>query len=493
MLDVVLFSLLFLLTSLVPVITSAKTGEHLLQSKVQEPLLSPLLPSLSEVINWETGELFAYLNTAKPEYQACLRSQSWKSCLSQEIFEVKALKSNQSRAEVQKFIRQYSKASRLRKLGRAAVLVTKWNCESTAPEAYALALSLEKEFPSSEASLWARELHKLNGLCRNFVFKDEALIRAALLFMLKEDNSKAIDLLTQVTQEDLSLRDRSLYLRWVCQDPVVRDKNFLFALKPIPLGMYGHLLLQQDEFESKQEVWRIQVRGENKEYSELLNAMSFYLQTGDKEKLKWLASHLDMRRLAQKESPEFQATLALVFHKVGLDLPVFKILHQVLARQPNLASADLLPLMFPVRYWEMIQESAGTDMDPVLLKSLIRQESAFASNAKSQARAMGLMQIIPSTARTLGIRDTDLLMDPKTNVSVGTRYFRQLVRQFGSVELALAGYNAGPKRVEEWKRRYQTSKPDLFLELIPYRETREYVRLIRRNEAIYRRILSSAK
>jgi soluble lytic murein transglycosylase len=462
-------------------------------SIVQEPLLSPLLPSLSEALRWQTGELFAYLNTADLDHQKCLNSPQWKSCLSQDIFEVRTTKANQSQDQVQKYIREFSKVSGIKKMGKAAALSTNWSCASSAPEGYALALSLEKEFPHPEAKLWAMELHKLIRECEDFAFKDEAMIRVALLYMLKEDCLKAIEFLTQVSHQDLILRDRSLYLRWVCQDPLARDKKYLLSLNPIPLGMYGHILLQGDEFPSKEEVWRIQVRGENKEYSQLLNALSFYLQNGEKEKLKWIASNIDTRRLAQKESAQFQATIALLFHKVGLDLPVFKILHQVLARQPQLASVDLLPLMFPVRYWEIIQESAGHDLDPILLKSLIRQESAFAIHAQSHARAIGLMQIIPSTAKRLGVRNSNRLMDPKTNVSVGVRYFRQLVSQFGSIELALAAYNAGPKRVKEWQKRYQTSNPDLFVELIPYRETREYVRLIRRNEAIYRRILTSSK
>jgi soluble lytic murein transglycosylase len=409
------------------------------------------------------------------------------------LFEPKGLNLNQSRLEVQRFIKAYSKTTGIKKMGRAAALVSKWSCETLAPEAYALALSLEKEFPNEEAKLWARELHKLSGQCSGFAFKDEALIRGALLHMLKDEFSDAIEMLKQVGQEDLSLRDRSLYLRLICQDPIVKKKEFLLSLNPIPFGMYGHLLLGDEEFQTREEIWRIQVRGENKEYSDLLNALSFYVQVGDKEKLKWIASHLDMRRLSQKESAQFQATVALLFHKAGLDLPVFKILHQVLARHPQLASADLIPLMFPVRYWEVIQETAGPDIDPVLLKSLIRQESAFASNARSHAHALGLMQVVPSTAKKLGLKNFSKLMDPKTNVDLGTRYFRQLVRQFGSIELALAGYNAGPKRVEEWQKRYQTTNIELFVEMIPYRETREYVRLIRRNEAIYRRILSSTK
>jgi uncharacterized protein YerC len=459
-------------------------------SGIQEPLLSPLLPTLVEALSWQDQELVAYLKALEQLSSECLDSKAWKYCFSQDIFESKSSQSNQNRVQVQSFLKQFSRYSSLKRKSRAAFLGTRWQCSKHQSEGYALALSLERDFPEQESQVWAKEIHKKVSQCEKFFYRDESLIRGALMLMLKQNCAASIDLLKKVNHGDLALRDRSLYLRWLCQDPIVRDQNFLLSLNPIPLGMYGHLLMAQNSFVAKEEVWRIQLKGQHEEYSHFLNGLTYFLQTGQSEKIRWLASHLDTRRLAQKESPQFQATIALIFHKVGFDLPVFKILHQVLAYHPQLASADLLPLMFPVRYWEVIQESAGSDIDPILLKSLIRQESAFASNAQSQARAMGLMQVIPSTARRMGLKNSHQLMDPKTNVYTGTRYLRQLVKQFGFVELALAGYNAGPKRVEEWQKRYPTSDPELFVELIPYRETREYVRLIKRNEAIYRRILS---
>ncbi len=86
-------------------------------------------------------------------------------------------------------------------------------------------------------------------------------------------------------------------------------------------------------------------------------------------------------------------------------------------------------------------------IDPLLVRLIIEQESAFDPLALSPAGAMGLMQLMPDTAWLLGVTDP---FDPEQNVEAGVRYFAQQMDQFGNVELALAAYNAGPGAVETW-------------------------------------------
>src|SRR5690606_12048629 len=126
---------------------------------------------------------------------------------------------------------------------------------------------------------------------------------------------------------------------------------------------------------------------------------------------------------------------------------------------------------------------------PLLVKALIRQESAFNPKARSPARAYGLMQVIYPTARIFGVRSRAQLYKPETNVRVGTEYLARLIQRFGSVELALAAYNAGPNNVKAWMKRYPTTNINLFVEMIPYAETREYVRLVLRNYKIYQKLI----
>jgi soluble lytic murein transglycosylase len=152
--------------------------------------------------------------------------------------------------------------------------------------------------------------------------------------------------------------------------------------------------------------------------------------------------------------------------------------------------------LFPRPYWDSLRRySDENGLDPYLVSSLIRQESEFNPSAVSHANALGLMQLLPSTgkgeARQLGMKgySQDSLFDPSVNIQLGTRYFRKMVDHFnGQVEYALAAYNAGDSRVEEWRSSGSYRDIDEFVESIPFTETREYVQAIVRNAEVYKRV-----
>jgi len=137
-------------------------------------------------------------------------------------------------------------------------------------------------------------------------------------------------------------------------------------------------------------------------------------------------------------------------------------------------------------------EAAEFGVDPMLLAALVRQESVFDPDALSPAGARGLAQLLAGTAAQLA-RGLDLafapawLAVPDLNLHLGAAHLAELLRRFGGrVEVALAAYNAGSRPVNRWLARPGATEPDQFVELIPFPETRGYVRSVLRNRELYR-------
>jgi soluble lytic murein transglycosylase len=118
--------------------------------------------------------------------------------------------------------------------------------------------------------------------------------------------------------------------------------------------------------------------------------------------------------------------------------------------------------------------------------AVVREESSYYPRAVSRAGARGLMQLMPATARLLAPEGD--LDDPAFNIDLGTRFLAGLMREFGDVRLALAAYNAGPKRVRQWWTARRGDDIEAFVEQIPYDETRLYVKKIVLAWDEYRRI-----
>jgi len=153
---------------------------------------------------------------------------------------------------------------------------------------------------------------------------------------------------------------------------------------------------------------------------------------------------------------------------------------------------DDIELRFPLSYSDKIQQNAELqDLNPVILYGLIRRESAFNKDARSPAGARGLMQIMPQTgkqiAKDLNERwsGKNSLYDPVKNLKYGSYYYQKLLNQFnGHYALALAAYNAGPNRVKKWLPD-ESIPADIWIETIPFRETREYVTTVLVYSMIY--------
>jgi len=154
---------------------------------------------------------------------------------------------------------------------------------------------------------------------------------------------------------------------------------------------------------------------------------------------------------------------------------------------------DHLSIRFPLAYEEQVFAVAeNTNVAPDFIYAVARQESAFAENARSSAGAMGLMQLMPATARSTAKRNgikhsLQDLFDPLHNMELGSRYLNQLLEQYnGNRILAAAAYNAGPHRVNRWLGRNPQDVPfDVWIETIPFKETRGYVQNVLSFSVIY--------
>jgi soluble lytic murein transglycosylase len=158
---------------------------------------------------------------------------------------------------------------------------------------------------------------------------------------------------------------------------------------------------------------------------------------------------------------------------------------------------DDLELRFPLRHQQLVEAQAQQhQLDTSWIFAVIRQESAFKRDARSHAGAMGLMQLMPSTARYVAKRylkqkppSQHALLEADTNIELGSAYLRQLLdRLEDSPVLATAAYNAGPHRVNKWLPA-QDLDADIWVDLVPFNETRRYIRSVMYYTVIYEKRL----
>jgi soluble lytic murein transglycosylase len=183
--------------------------------------------------------------------------------------------------------------------------------------------------------------------------------------------------------------------------------------------------------------------------------------------------------------------MARVLDNIGQHRLQILALHRMFTVHPASVNGESLRMFFPKPFFEQI-DASSPHLDTALLLGLVRQESGFDPKARSSANARGLLQVLPKTAREIIRRNpAEKLYDSDTNIQIGSAYLMRLLNYFGgSVEKSLAAYNAGMGRVRSWERQFGVHATDiqLFMDLLPYRETREYVPSILRNAYWYHRL-----
>jgi soluble lytic murein transglycosylase len=179
--------------------------------------------------------------------------------------------------------------------------------------------------------------------------------------------------------------------------------------------------------------------------------------------------------------------LVRLLHSKKQFLSAFKIFQESLDQNSLTLNYKLIKYIFPLTYLDIIKKNSR-NIDPLVILSLIRQESSFNPNANSPVGAMGLMQLMPATARRFNshVRAKNLTT-PEINIGIGVKYFRELLNRYdGNLIFALAAYNAGENRIDRWRKDvFRCDDPLAQIESIPFEETRNYVKLIYRNYFFY--------
>lgn len=345
------------------------------------------------------------------------------------------------------------------------------------------------------------------------IFPDQALIDEGMALVLAEKWSEALEKFRQFSKDFLDSEqiDRALYWEARCLKQLGKTQEakekFAALLERFPLSYYGlqaalnletplpSLLSSTPPLELKEiegillprqwySLWRLRA---------LVEADAPALA---REEAEYLFNQRPAGTTLGQESAASSLALAKLYFASTYYLGAFTQFFSAYLADKSVLHANNLPFLFPAVFEKEIAAAAAeSDLDPNVILSLTKQESAFIPDALSRSDAMGLMQIIMPTAKEIDPKLTrDTLNDPATNVRAGASYLRKLLDKYnGNLALALAAYNAGPNRASQWQRKLLESpmmnkefQVDVFIDTIPFTETRRYVGSILRNLAWYR-------
>ncbi len=401
--------------------------------------------------------------------------------------------------ELRKFLKKVTRTESLQTL--VTRTLTARPCENPSLSQL-LGAKMEEHLPSPESLTTIIQLYEKSVSCPTYQDLDRVRFRLSLFYIWKGQYELALSHLQYLTPTLASpnhpndLQSRALFWEIHCKEKISKGattaKERKTLIEKYPFSFHT-LLVQNVDALRKLPVTleldsRIQFRSKkwpalNEKIKVAEALMSIHETRWAQEVLDSMGSDLD------QSEPAFRLYVGTLHFRLNHFLKNFKLLSGVFRDNPGLISKAAMGLYYPRNplhlndSQNLLQKPLQNQIDERLLLSLIRQESGFNANARSPVGAMGLMQIMPSTARRFErIKRYDRLFDPALNLKIGSKYFAGLIAQYGGdAELALAAYNAGPKRVDQWLVRFPVKDRILFLDLIPFKETRDYVASIARN------------
>lgn len=367
--------------------------------------------------------------------------------------------------------------------------------------ATAMAFKLEEKLPDAKVLSTVRALYARTLECStDKEFSDLGLYRGGLFEIWQDNPEQATDFLKKLSKlsKDIALTSRAQF--WINhaareQGKSVSANTMEDHFTNFPLSYHiltDYATMEDGPYQTVSDLreQRIQTRSSFEDLNGAIQLVEHFLAQQKDSLAKRTLEFIDYAELSEAE-PGFQLYVATLLAKFDdMNHQRFMVLSRLFQNHPQFKTLKNLNIYYPLAFEDLVIKH-HRDQDPFLLLSLIRQESSFNPNTKSPVGATGLMQIMPRTAKDLKKRvvtDKELL-DPSSNIQLGARYFAALVKEFKNDHMkALASYNAGSGNVRKWMKRYPVDNPLLFVDLIPFDETREYVAGILRNQYWYSKL-----
>ena len=270
-------------------------------------------------------------------------------------------------------------------------------------------------------------------------------------------------------------------------------EKYLSLIHDVPLSFYAIVSAERIGVSLRDQVAKTPIQIDLDALNPNLNEQ----QTLDRAKALFNKKHeeevgieLDTLLRYRSYTTDFILYLMKFATEANQNLTSFRLANELIQRKyDGFLNQEFLALIFPDRYLNEIEAESTLDhLDPLLVMSLIKQESGFKAQILSSSGALGLMQLMSFTAIDTK-KDVVLshLKDPVENIAVGEKYLSNLLIQYeGNIPYALAAYNAGPHRVAKWRKEAPLDAGMIeWIEAIPFKETREYVMAILRNRYWY--------
>ncbi|MFM6928653.1 MAG: transglycosylase SLT domain-containing protein, partial [Bdellovibrio sp.] len=337
--------------------------------KLDQALAQGTVPTLDYLKVHITAKPYSGLNGRDPSAQ-----------LPKEIRAEKGTPVSKEKNQQSVFLRKFRGWTPEHRVQHGDELVANFSCEN-AVETQSMGYILEIDFPEQKAKELSQSLHDKVLTCPEFS-KQESVFRLAVFSIQAGDCAKALDYLNKYpASPERGSQDRSTYLKSFCSPSVAGEiRN--------PLGGYGILLGDVEKSDDTKNPWVLGVSSGDENWDRLLATFAQLTEKNKSETVQFLASKINYEKLRSLPI-SFQTSMLILMSFNGADLSVFQTLHKYLADHPETMTPSVSALLFPIRYWKEIVDNTSKT-DPVLVKALIRQESAFNKAARSRAKASGL-------------------------------------------------------------------------------------------------------